>query len=342
MTLRRVLGLALLFVATAAVADHDKTDVVKTDDGSVYVGDIKYVRYAAVVLDTDPAGTLNIEWRHVTALKSKFEYRIEVTGGDRHFGKLGFGSTPGHLTVLEESGSIEVKFSDVVEIVPIAHGFWRRLDGSVNFGLTYTQANNALQYNLSGDASYRSQKNYATLSGQSIFNTQSGAEGTSQYNLKLIVGQVAGGKWGAFELAQLQSNPDQGYALRSIAGGGATNFLIERSRSLASLNLGLVYDHENVADSSETDNSIETLIGFDYRRFKRGSHSPAVQFGLETFTNVTDTPRFRAVLNFALAWEIFGNFTLNFQVNNSYDSRPPGTDSDNNDLTLVTSFGYTF
>jgi hypothetical protein len=342
MALRRVVGLVLLFASTAAMADHAKTDVVTTDDGGTYIGDIRFVQYAALTLDTDPAGLLTIEWRHITAVQSKFEYRIELTGGIRHYGTLGPASKPDHLSIVADSGTIEVKLSDVVEIVPIAHGFWKRMDGSVNFGLTYTQANNALQYSLNGNASYRSHRNYATISGQSIFNAQSGAESTGQYSLKLTVAQVAAGKWGAFELAQLQSNPDQGYDLRAIGGGGAAYFLAESSRALASLNLGAVYDHENVTDSPDTDDSVEALIGIAYRRFKRGSHSPGVQLSLETFTNVTDTPRFRAVFGFNLAWEIFGNFTLNFQVNNSYDSKPPGTDANQNDLTLVTSFGYTF
>jgi len=86
----------------------------------------------------------------------------------------------------------------------------------------------------------------------------------------------------------------------------------------------------------------EALVGVAFRRFKRGSHSPSVQLSLTTFTNVTDTPRFRAVFKFNVGWKIIGDFKFSFQVNNSYDSDPPGTDSNKNDLSLVTSIGYTF
>jgi hypothetical protein len=37
-----------------------------------------------------------------------------------------------------------------------------------------------------------------------------------------------------------------------------------------------------------------------------------------------------------------GDFKFSFQVNDSYDSDPPGTDSENNDGSVVTSIGYTF
>ena len=146
------IGLLSLLLATPAAASHDKTDIVKVDDGGVYVGEFKSVLYETLNLKTNSAGLVSIEWRHVTGLTSKFEYRVELSGGVRHFGSLGPAKEPGHLSIVGSSGPIEVDLADVVEIVPIEHGFWKRLDGSVNFGLTYTQANDALQYNLSGDA----------------------------------------------------------------------------------------------------------------------------------------------------------------------------------------------
>jgi len=325
-----------------ALASHDKSDVATTNDGATYVGEIKSVQYATLNLKTDPAGLLSIEWRHITGLTSKFEYRIEVTGDVRHYGTLGTPEKPGHLSIVNSDGAIEVALEDIVQIVPLEHGFFKRLDGSVNLGLSYTQANEALQYNLSGDATYRSRLNYATLSGQSIFNTQKEGETTNQHNLTLILAQVGKKSWGTFEIGQLESNPDQGYDLRSILGGGATNFVIESARTMLSLNLGAVYNREDVTDGSEVDDSAEALVGFGFRRFKRGSHSPSVQLSLTTFTNLTGNRRFRAALNFNLGWKIVGDFKFNLQVINNYDSDPPGTDSNNNNLSIVTSVGYTF
>ena len=160
--------------------------------------------------------------------------------------------------------------------------------------------------------------------------------------MKFFVAQVTRYKWGPFELAQLQSNPDQGYDMRLIVGGGAANFLIENSRKLFTLTLGAVYNREYVTGSTNVDQSAEALAGIGFRRFKRGSHSPSVQLNLQTFTNMTDTPRFRAALLFNVSWKVFGNFQASFLLNDNYDSRPPGTDSVKNDMSVVTSFGYTF
>jgi len=337
-----VVSLVLLAPAAPVLASHDKTDVVTTDDGSIYNGEIKSVQYATLNLDTNAAGLISIEWRHVTGLTSKFECRVELNGGVQHFGTLGPPEEPGHLNIVGPDGSTEVGLAEVVSIDPVERGFWKALDGSVNFGLTYTQANDALQYNFSANGERFTRRHYSTLSAQSIFNTQQDVENTAQHSLKFLATQFTKKKWGPFEIGQLQSNPDQGYDLRLLLGGGASNFLIERSTKLLALNLGVVYNREDVTGESAVDESAEALAGVAFRRFKRGSHSPSVQLSLMTFTTLDDTHRFRTVFNFNVGWKIVGDFNFSVQINNSYDSQPPGEDASHNDVTLVTSVGYTF
>ena len=333
-----------LIVAAAlpAVASHDKSDVVTTDDGSVYVGEIKSVLYATVNLNTNSAGLIGIQWRYVTGVISKFEYRVELSGGGRHYGSLGPAQQPGRLGILTADGPIEVEMTDISSIVPVEQGFWRALDGSINFGLTFTQTNSTFQYNLSADAERRTRKHYSTVAGQSIFNTTQDAESTSQHYLKFVLTQFTKGKVGPFELGQLQSNPAQGYDLRLLLGAGASRFFVESARALLALNLGVVYNREQVTGGTDVDQSAEMLAGVGYRRYKRGTYSPSVQLSLMTFTTLDETHRFRTVLNFSVGWKIIGNFIFNCQINNSYDSQPPGEDANKTDVTLVTSVGYTF
>jgi hypothetical protein len=335
-------GLALVAASPPVSASHDKTDVAKTENGSIYIGEIKSVEFATLNLNTSAAGQISIAWRHVTGLTSKFEYRIELTGDALYYGSLGQPSRSGRLNIVTPSGATEVDIESVVSIAPVEQGFWRALDGSVNFGLTYTQASDTFQYNFSAEALRRTRKQYSALSGQSIFNTQQDAEATSQHYLKFIITQFTKSDWGPSEVGQLQSNPDQGYDLRLLLGGGASNFLVESSTKLVALNLGVVYNREEVTDAPDVDESAEAMAGVAFRRFKRGSHSPSVQLSLMTFTTLDSTHRFRTVLNFYVGWKIIGDFNFSCQINNSYDSQPPTAEADKTDVTVVTSVGYTF
>jgi hypothetical protein len=251
--------IAVLFAAVPASADHAKTDIVTTDDGNTFIGEIRSVQNATLNLKTGAAGSLTIPWRRVTSLTSQFEYRIELTGGLRKFGSLGPQPRPGYLSVVSESANSEVKLADVFQIVPIEDSFWRRFNGSLNWGFSYTQANSVLQYNFNADASYRTRRNHAELTVQSIFSAQEDGEVTNQHYLQFIMAQPLKNQWGAFELGQVQANPDQGYDQRYIVGGGAFNFLIERSSQYLAWNLGAVYNREYVTGSSDIDDSAKRL-----------------------------------------------------------------------------------
>lgn len=339
---RALTHLLWLVVAAPAFADHAKTDVVTTDDGNTFIGEIKIMAQANLTLDTDAGGTLDIEWRRVTSLTSAFEYRVELTGGLRYYGTLGRGKKTRQLMVVTASDPVEVELDEVFSITPIASNFWKSLDGALNFGATYTQSNQSLQYNVSGNVTRRLRRGYTTLSGQSIFNTQEGSDATTQYQLQAMAAQFGKNRWGLFELGELQSNPALGYDLRLVLGGGVSNFLVEDSWRLLTVNAGIVYNRENVTGDSDVDSSAEALVSLGYQHFKRSSHSPVIQFGFATFTNINGDSRFRGALNFNISWKIVGGVTFSVQLTDSYDSRPPGTDSQNNDLTIVTSFGYSF
>lgn len=50
-----------MFAAAPAAAEHPKTDIVTTNDGSTLYGEILQLQYATLHLKTDIAGTLEIE-----------------------------------------------------------------------------------------------------------------------------------------------------------------------------------------------------------------------------------------------------------------------------------------
>ena len=338
-----ILVLVAIFAAAEVAAEHPKTDVVTTDDGSILYGEVLQLQYATLRLKTDVAGTLEIEWRRVTSIRSEFDYQVELTGADRHYGTLETSDKPMHVNIVGTDGSLEVALSEVVMLAPIEDGVFERIDGTVSAGLTYTQANEVLQYNVGLNAHYRDRRNYVTLSASSIFNDQKSGESTEQSDLKTVWSRVRKGKIGPFVLGSLSSNPTQGYDSRTILGGGLTRLFVENSAHLLAFNLGIVNNRESVTDSSEVDSSNELLTSVSFRRYKSSSDSPSISASADIFTDLgSGTRRNRANLDFILGWKLFHDFTLNFQVTNSYDSDPPGEGASKNNLVVVTSVAYTF
>ncbi len=77
-------------------------------------------------------------------------------------------------------------------------------------------------------------------------------------------------------------------------------------------------------------------------RFKQCQYSPKIQAGLQLFPSLTDGPRLRGAFNFNISWKLFRKFQFSVQVNDYYDSAPPGEDFNNNDISIISSVGDTF
>jgi len=63
---------------------------------------------------------------------------------------------------------------------------------------------------------------------------------------------------------------------------------------------------------------------------------------MNTFTNVTDSPRVRAQLDIKVSRGIINIFDFGLSILESYDTRPPTTDAAEDDPSLVTTLGYSF
>lgn len=323
-------------------AAHDKTDVVTLTNGDRFTGEIKGVAQEALELDTDAAGTLKLEWTHVESLTSSFDYEVEMTTGERYFGSLSSPGQPGELLIVGDAGRHTVPLNGVFSISPIGRDFWKRLNGNVNLGFSYTQSNRAVQYSLSAATHYQNRKYLGLGQLNSLFNTQEGVDSTKQQYLGFRLTRSVKKVSGVYGVFQLQSNPDQGFNLRSVIGGGYDRFLVHRASGYFIVNAGLVYDREEIVDSPDVDNSAEVTVGLQFASFSLDHPNRTVTIGFDTFTNVTDTPRFRAQLNFSLTWEIVNNFNLGITLLDSYDTRPPTVEAKSNDMSLSLSVGYSY
>jgi putative salt-induced outer membrane protein YdiY len=332
-----------VFVGSSApVAAHEKTDVVVLNNGDRLTGEIKGLSQAILKLDTDAGGTLSLEWTHIAGLTSSFDYQVEVTSGERYFGSLQTAAKPGELKIIGAEATTTVELSDVFQISPLGRNFWKKLNGNINLGFSYTKSNEAVQYTLEAATHYQNRRYLGLGQLNSIFNTQEGADSTRQQYFGFRISRILKKVSGAYGVFQLQSNPDQGYNLRSVFGGGYDRFMIHRESGYLIVNAGLVYDREQVVGSSRVDNSAEAVLGLQIANYTADHPNRTITLGFDTYTNVTDTPRFRAQLNFSLTWEIISNFNIGISLIDSYDSRPPTVEAESNDMSLSISVGYTY
>lgn len=337
----RIVLLALgILVVTAIPALAQKTDIVKLVNGDTLTCEIKLLDRGRLQVSTDHLGTVNIEWDKVATVTAKRQFRVETTDGRRLLGALSTPS-PGQIEVVEASGPVAVPALDIVFIVPIEDGFWRRLDGGFSLGLSYTQSSGIAQLNFSASATHRRPNAQWTASASSFFTAQDEGEDTSRHSLTL--GGVR--YWREHSLWLMQGgfmrNEELGYKARTTISGGAGQFLVHSNRAILMLGGGLSTSREVPVEGDSTQ-ELEGLLALRQSYFTYDTPKTNVSTSLFAYPSFTRWGRLRVELDAQISREIVKDFTVGFSIYNSYDSEPPTEGARKNDVGLSLTIGWTF
>lgn len=131
----------LLLLALAGTALAQKSDVIVLFNGDRVTGEIKSYSTGRLTVDTDMAGDVSVKWNKIVSISSAKEFEIETPDGRYHYGTLAPSTPPGKLDIVSQGKTETVAFLDVVRLSPIYQTFWRRINGSLDLGFNYTQAN---------------------------------------------------------------------------------------------------------------------------------------------------------------------------------------------------------
>ena len=254
---RIVLQALGLLAVTALPALAQKTDVVKLVNGDTLTCEIKSLDRGRLQVSTDHLGTVNIEWDKVVAVTAKRLFRVETTTGVRLLGPLTT-TTPGRVDIIEASGPVSVPAIDVVFIAPIERGFWAKLDGSLNLGLSYTQSSGIGQFNFGASAIHRRANAQWTASASSFLTVEDDGDETSRHAVDLAGVRYL--KRRSLWLVQggFMSNEELGYEVRATVSGAAGQFLVHSNRAVVAVAGGLSTSRE-VPVGGDSTQEIEAL-----------------------------------------------------------------------------------
>jgi len=330
-----VLGLALI----PGLAYAAKTDVVTLINGDTLTCEIKLLDKGRLQVSTDDLGTVNIEWDKVASVRAYRLFNVETSYGQRLLGQLATDG-PGTLNVVEASGIVSLDQITVVYIAPIGQKFWARIDGSLNLGASYTQSSGIGQISLSGTASHRRPNNLLTLSGSSYL-THEETEDTSRHTVSLsdyraLVRQTFWLIQGGFD-----RSTELGYDLRSTASAGVGQFLTRSNRGAFLVGGGLSGNREQPVDGEGVTN-LDALIVTRGSYFTYDSPKTNLSMNVSLYPGLSQWGRIRIEFDSTISREIITDFTIGFNIYDSYDNRPPSADARKNDVGLSLTVGWTF
>jgi hypothetical protein len=331
----------VIIVLCDAPAHAQRTDVVTLANGDRITGEVSSLDRGRLEYKTDDQGTLYIEWDKVATVTASGQFEVGTSDGRRFVGSLR--SDPNRtLVVVEALGPVLLPMSDVTVITPIGRSFWKKMDGSIDVGFSYTRSSDIAQLNVNASTVYRSPSFEGRMTGSATATqTSDDDERDDRGALQLSYLRYRGARWFVGGAVGVETNESLGIALRSQVSFAVGQRLINTNRAQLMLGGGLSFNDEQAVDAGSTQN-LEAIMTFRTSYYAYDFPKTNIDVGLQYFPSLSNFGRQRMQFDASIRRELWKDFFLAVNVFDSFDSDPPSADADRNDVGVVLSFGVSY
>ncbi len=310
-------------------------------NGDRITGEVKKLDRGQLEFKTDDIGTIYFEWDKIVSLEAGGQFDVGMSDGRRFLGSLAAGD-PRFLVIVEASGPVAVPTVDVTLITPIGTSFWKKLDGSVDVGFSYTRSSQVAQLNFNSTTLYRKPAFEGRLVASGTL-TENGSDGTKddRASIQGTYLRFRGERLFVAAGAGVETNESLGLVLRTQVGVTAGPRLVNTNRAQLSISGGLSANNEQAVDAESTQN-LEGLavVRTSYYRYDRPRTNLDVSF--QYYPSLSNFGRQRLQLDASAKREFWKDVFLSINMFDTFDSRPPNATADKNDVGVALSFGWTY
>jgi hypothetical protein len=323
-------------------------DVVVLVNGDRMTGEIKSLTQGVLSFKSEyMEDSVRLNWQRVSRIESKDTYLITLTTGDVVTGTLALSPRDNELApnfvIHALTETMSKRQDEVIRILPLEARFIKRINGSIDYGYSYTSGNTQYNSQLSATANYREKSTYLAASGNVEFSGQRQGSRTSRKYADVSYRNYFRQKTFGGAMASFLSSEQQSLDLRTTLGGilGRSLLLTERTNISAYGGVAYTREHYTLIDLQEPHASnAEAVLGLDFYTFR--FKITDISSRLIVYPSLTQPGRVRMSLDSNLKIEIFKDFYVGLNLYENFDSRPPNSTVKKNDLGISTSVGWKF
>jgi putative salt-induced outer membrane protein YdiY len=346
-TARTALAVVVALILGNPLAAKHKDDLIVMKNGDRFTGEIKRLDHGILYFKSSyMLQSVQLDWTQVDRIESKDSFFVTLQSGKRYVAevvKIGRKEAAAQIVQLNtEGGALEVAQAEVVSIQQSEGNFWSQLNGSTDYGLSYSSGNSALSSSLGADVNYQRTKDYVALSTSSQFNNQSRGPSTSRYTLDGQYFRSLSPQWFYGGLLDLLKSDQQDLNLRTTTGGAVGRTMLRTDRTSLRIFAGTVFSREKYFPQQSVTplrQNAEGLLGANFYIFR--FRVLDVQSSLLVYPGLTDAGRVRLSSDSDIHIELIKDFYWDFRLYENFDSRPP-INAPRNDLGTSTGLGWKF
>jgi Protein of unknown function, DUF481 len=338
---RSVLMTLVLVSLPGPAQAQGRTDVVVLRNGDRITGEMVRLERGRLEFKTDDAGTLYLEWDKLSTVVARRLVEVVTTDGRRFLGSLG-NAAARSITVITPDVPVPLTMAEVTLIRPIGSSFWRKVDGSIDAGFSYTRSSGVAQLNLNSNTVYRRPASQGRLSA-SLTQTQKDDDSDRDDRGSIDVSYLRypWQRWFWSAATRFETNESLGLVLRSQVGATAGPRLVNSNRAQLAIGAGVVFNDERGVDVDATQNT-EALFMFTTSFYTYDRPKTTLDMDVRYYPSLTDVGRQRVQSDASVRQELWKDFFVSLSVYNTFDNRPPNPQADSNDVGIVASIGWTY
>jgi uncharacterized protein DUF481 len=339
-----VIILLTLFAGYTTFAAKD--DVVVMKNGDRMTGEVKNLQRGELSFQADyMAESVALDWTRLERLESKSTFMISLVDGKIFTSIIRLlpanSNETANFVIGSSEKSLRVPQLDVIRILPAEAGFFKRLEGSIDFGLSFTSGNTQYETQFAATTTYRTGDHSFTGSVASAFSGQLGETTTTRNQFTFDYRKQLRPRVFAGAVVDFLHSDQQSLQLRSSAGGLIGRNLKRTERTRLSVYGGMVGTREHysslIGEPEKT--NADALAGVDFSTFR--FKTTDITSTVNLFPSVTTPGRMRLQATSNLKIKLVKDLYWGFYVYENFDSKPP-VRANKNDLGISTSLGWKF
>lgn len=343
---RLVMIILVSFLCAMTGVAKNVDDVVILKNGDRLTGEIKGLHRGELRFKADyMAEAVRLDWSRVESIESKSTFMIWLVDGKLVTDVMRLLPTNSNAVANFVIGSsreaLRVQQLDVIRIAPADSRFWKRLEGSIDLGFSFTSGNDQYQTQFAATTTYRTGDHSFTAAVDSAFSGQTEGSSQTRNQFTFDYRKQLNERWYVGGLFGLLRSDQQSLNLRTSVGGLVGRNLKQTEHTRLSVYGGVVgtREHYSVPIGEPRQTNADALAGVDFMTFRFSKAEITSRFSL--FPSLSTPGRTRVQTTSDLRIKIVKDLWWGFHVYENFDSKPP-VRADKNDLGVSTSLGWKF
>jgi hypothetical protein len=312
-------------------------------NGEILIGAIQGASLGAISIDDIDLKMQSIKLFKIRILKIQERFKIETVDKKFYFGTLKTEDKDGRVTIHTIEGEdIDIHITKIYHLISMDNDFFRRLNGNISAGFSYTKSSNIGQVNFSANIQFATKSVDYVLSLSSIGSIDSGKYSRDNENAQLFASYDLTTIWFLAAAVQYQRNVELNISRRFLGmiGPGNKLFIRKNWRLLATTGMSFSTEKSTEGVSSGLLLEIPIILQFNYYQF----HHPDIQISSaqSVYFSISQKGRVRYDGSTTFSWQLIRYFYLNISPYTNYDSKPPAGSGSNFDYGMVIGLSYKF